>query len=322
MAKLGRDIVWPNIIEAQQFSREWIEKSFFPIALAMEEVVLRGGCDILKGKVMVALFYEPSTRTRFSFEMAMVRMGGNVLQTENAREFSSAVKGETLEDSIRNLSQYRPDVIILRHHEEGSSARAASVTSIPVINAGDGREQHPTQALLDILTIKKELGRIDGINIAMVGDLVNGRTVRSLSYLLGKFKNVSIHFVSPECARMKPDIKAYLEKHGVWFSELNDLREVASEVNVIYQTRTQKERGSSFDRNDNSIGFFIVNGEILNKMKPDAIIMHPLPRNDEILTDVDGDHRAAYFRQSGNGLFTRMALLKMILAPGKPIPIF
>ena len=322
MSEINKEIFWPNILEAQQFSREWIEKAFFPIAQSMENVVSCGGCNILKGKVMMALFYEPSTRTRFSFEMAMVRLGGSVLQTENAREFSSAVKGETLEDTIKTLTQYGPDVIVLRHNEEGSAVRAASVTSVPVINAGDGRGQHPTQALLDVLTIKNELGHIDGINIAMVGDLANGRTVRSLCYLLGKFKNISIHFVSPECAKMKHDIKAYLEKRGVWFSESNDLRKVAHEVNVIYQTRTQKERGSNFDRNDKGIGFFTVNAEILGGMKSDAIIMHPLPRNDEITTDVDSDSRAAYFRQSGSGLFTRMALLKMILAPGKPVPIF
>ena len=236
-----------------------------------------------------------------------------MLQTENAKEFSSAVKGETLEDTIRNLSQYWPDVIVMRHHEEGAAARAVAVSGVPIINAGDGRGQHPTQALLDVLTIKKELKRIDGIKIAMVGDLSNGRTVSSLSYLLGKFDDIQIFYVSPACAKIKPGILAYLDRHNVKFKELNDLRKVADQVDVIYQTRTQKERGTIFDRNDHSIGFFLVDQEILSMMRKDAIVMHPLPRVDEITVDVDRDPRAAYFRQAGNGLFTRMALLKMIL---------
>jgi len=305
----------PNIIEAQQFDRQWIEGPFFSESECMERVVDNGGCDVLKRDIMMALFYEPSTRTRFSFEAAMIKLGGHVLQTENAREFSSAVKGETLEDSIRNLCQYKPGVIVLRHHEDGAAARALKVSSVPIINAGDGRGQHPTQALLDIYTIMKELGHIDGLSIAMVGDLVNGRTVRSLSYLLGKFSDIKIFFVSPPCAQMKPDIKAYLDRHGVKFVELTDLRIVAGQVDVIYQTRTQKERGTVIDRNDHGLGYFVVDKTILGLMKPDSIIMHPLPRVDEITPDVDSDPRAAYFRQAGNGLFTRMALLKMILAP-------
>jgi len=306
---------WPDIIEAQQFQGEWIKGPFYHQSMAMEQIVAQGGCDILAGKRMMILFYEPSTRTRFSFAMAALMLGGCVLQTENAREFSSAVKGETLEDTIRTLCEYGPDVIVLRHHEDGAAARALKVSSAPIINAGDGKGQHPTQALLDIYTIIKELGHIDGISVAMVGDLANGRTVRSLSYLLGKFKDVKIYFISPLCAQMKPDIKDYLNRHDVIFSETTDLREVAGKVDVIYQTRTQKERGVQFDRNDHTLGYFAVNGDILSLMKKDAIIMHPLPRVDEITPEVDKDPRAAYFRQAGNGLFTRMALLKMIITP-------
>jgi aspartate carbamoyltransferase catalytic subunit len=266
---------------------------------------------------MITLFYEPSTRTRFSFELAMSNLGGEIFHTENAKEFSSAMKGETLEDTIRVLCQYRPDVIVLRHYEAWAAARAIAVSgNVSVMNAGDGGEQHPTQALLDIWTMIKELGRIDGLNIAMVGDLGNGRVARSDCYLLAKFNKVRLFFVAPECAKMKDDIKAYLHRHNTKFSEHRDLREVAGKVDVVYQTRMQKERGTNFDRNDHSLGYFTVNAEILNLMKSDAIIMHPLPRVDEIVaSEVDRDPRAAYFRQAGNGLFTRMALLRLALAP-------
>lgn len=303
---------WPHIVDTRQFSRKFLEKSLFPLAKRMERVLEHGGNSDLKDKIAIMLFFEASTRTRFSFESAMLLLGGRVLQTENAKEFSSAVKGESLSDTIKVLCRYRPNVIIMRHHEEGSAELAAKVSSVPIINAGDGRGQHPTQALLDIYTIQKKIGRIDGISIAMVGDLVNGRTVRSLSYLLGKFKGVKIYFVSPLCAQMKPDIKEYLDKHGVRFQEATDLVPIATISDVIYQTRTQKERGTSFDRNDRSLGHFIVDKTILRLMKNDAIVMHPLPRVDEITIDVDDDPRAAYFDQAENGLFVRMALLKMV----------
>ena len=306
---------WPHIVDTRQFSREFLENDLFPLAKRIERVLEHGGNEDLKGKIAIMLFFEPSTRTRFSFESAMLLMGGKVLQTENAREFSSFSKGESRPDMIKVICGYRPSVIIIRDHEEGGAELAAKVSSVPIINAGDGRGQHPTQALLDIYTIQKKLGRIDGISIAMVGDLVSGRTVRSLSYLLGKFENVKIFFVSPPCAQMKPDIKEYLTKHNVEFCEGTDLREVAPQVDIIYQTRTQKERGTSFDRNDHSLGYFTVDSTILRLMKKDAIIMHPLPRVDEITTDVDEDPRAAYFDQAENGLYVRMALLKMIIAP-------
>jgi aspartate carbamoyltransferase catalytic subunit len=306
---------WPHVICAQQFSREWLENCLFPQADEMKAIVESGGNQILSRKRMVALFYEPSTRTRFSFEFAMSYLGGTVFQTENAREFSSAVKGETLSDSIRVLCRYRPNVIVMRHHEEGSAELAAQVSNVPVINAGDGRGQHPTQALLDIYTIYKRLRRIDGIVVAMVGDLVNGRTVRSLSYLLSKFKDVKILFTSPLCARMKSDIKEYLDAHKVTWFEGQDIRDVASEVDVIYQTRTQKERGSSFGVNSDG-GYFLVDRSVVELMKQNAIVMHPLPRVDEITTDVDDDPRAVYLTdQVESGLYVRMALLKTILNP-------
>lgn len=305
----------PNVIESQQFDRLWLIDHFFPVAREMKHIVAYGGSEALRGKTMVGVYYEASTRTRFSFEMAMTHLGGRVLHTENAREFSSAAKGETLADTIRVLCGYQPDVIVLRHYEEGSAKVAVQYSSVPIINAGDGKGQHPTQALLDIFTIQERLGYLDGLSVAMVGDLSNGRTVRSLAYLLAKFKKQRMFLVSPECAKMEGQMVAYLRERGVEVIEATDLREVAPHVNVVYQTRTQKERGTNFDRNDHNLGFFIVDRSILSLMKPDAIVMHPLPRVDEITPDVDGDKRAAYFEQAANGLYTRMALLHMILAP-------
>ena len=305
----------PNIIDARQFDLEFLDR-FFKIATDMEGVAKQGNCDLLHRKTMVQLFYEESTRTRASFAAAMIKLGGQIMfATENAKLFSSAAKGETLSDTIRVLCGYGPDVIVLRHNEDGAAEEAAMFSSVPIINAGTGKNQHPTQALLDIFTILKEVGHIDGVKIAMVGDLSNGRTVRSNSYLLGKFKGVEIDFVSPKCSMMGNDVKEYLGRHCVKFQESTDLREVAPHVDVIYQTRTQKERGSDFSRDDHSLGYFTVNKEILDLMKKDAIIMHPLPRVDEIDKEVDSDPRAAYFRQASNGLYARMALLKMILTP-------
>lgn len=280
----------------------------------MEEVVKKGGSDILAGKRMITLFYEPSTRTRASFEIAMDMLGGKVVfSTENARQFSSAAKGESLEDTIRILNGYSPDVIVLRYDKEGGAKKSAKVSKVPIINAGDGTGQHPTQALLDLYTIQKEIGKINGISVAMVGDLARGRTVRSLSYLLAKFPEVKMYFISPKVAKMRDDIKDYLRKSGAWFEEGNDLRKIAPKVDVIYQTRTQKERAPLLNIDEKEDSSCIVNQEVLDLMKKDAIVMHPLPHVEEIAPEVDKDPRAAYFRQAENGLYVRMALLKMIL---------
>ncbi|RKY69114.1 MAG: aspartate carbamoyltransferase, partial [Candidatus Latescibacterota bacterium] len=229
-----------HIIRAQQFNRD-ILAEVFSVAKEMEEIVKQGGSDLLQRKIMATVFYEPSTRTRLSFESAMRKLGGEVITTENAREFSSAAKGETLEDTVRIVDSYA-DVIVLRHYESGAAERAAKVSSVPIINAGDGPGQHPTQALLDLYTIEKEIGHLVGLSIAMVGDLANGRTVRSLCYLLAKYNDVKIYFVAPEVVRMKEDIKDYLTEHNVTFIEETDLKKVAPQVDVIYQTRIQKER--------------------------------------------------------------------------------
>ena len=302
-----------HIVEAQQFDTELLS-DIFAVAQEMEQVVQHYGSNILSRRVMATLFYEPSTRTRLSFESAMTRLGGGVLTTENAREFSSAAKGETIEDTIRVIAGYA-DVIVMRHFESGASERAAAVSSVPIINAGDGAGQHPTQALLDMYTIQREIGRLDDISIAMVGDLANGRTVRSLCYLLTKFKNPKIYFIAPGLVRMKDDIKEYLQRYEVDFEEEEDLHAVASKVDVIYQTRIQKERfGDRIADYEQARGKYIINKSVMDCMQEHAVVLHPLPRVDEIDSEVDGDPRAAYFRQAHNGLYVRMALLRMLLA--------
>ena len=303
-----------HVIESQQFDLASLE-AIFSMSEEMEQIVQHYGSNILNRRVMATLFYEPSTRTRLSFESAMARLGGAVLTTENAQEFSSAAKGETLEDTIRVVAGYA-DVIVLRHFESGASQRAAEVAGIPVINAGDGAGQHPTQSLLDMYTIRREIGRIDSISIALVGDLANGRTVRSLCYLLAKYKSPKIYFVAPSVVRMKEDIKEYLRRHDTEFEEVEDLHAVAREVDVIYQTRIQRERfGDRPHEYEQARGKYIIDQTVLDCMRKEAIVMHPLPRVDEIDTAVDGDPRAAYFRQAHNGLYVRMALLRMLLAP-------
>jgi aspartate carbamoyltransferase catalytic subunit len=242
----------------------------------------------------------------------MIRLGGQGMGTDNAREFSSAAKGETLEDSIRIVSGYA-DVIVLRHNEQGAAKRAAAVSSVPVINAGDGPGQHPTQALLDIYTIKDELNRVDGIRIAMVGDLANGRTVRSLTYLLSKFKDMKIWFVAPPVVAMRDDLKAHLDEHHVPWVETQDLESVLPEVDVVYMTRIQKERFSDPAAYEAVKGVFRIDKSSLALMRKYSIVMHPLPRVDEIAQEVDDDPRAAYFRQARNGLHVRMALLDYLL---------
>ncbi len=303
-----------HIVEAQQFDRELLAE-IFAVAQEMEQVVQHYGSNILNRRVMATLFYEPSTRTRLSFESAMRRLGGEVITTESAQEFSSVAKGETLEDTIRIVSGYA-DLIVLRHNESGASKRASEVSPVPIVNAGDGPGQHPTQALLDLYTINREIGRLDNIAIAMVGDLANGRTVRSLCYLLAKYKDIKVYFVAPPVVRMGDDIKAYLKRHKINFEESDNLHQVAAQVDVIYQTRIQRERfGDRIGDYGQARGKYIIDQSVLDCMRAHTIIMHPLPRVDEIKRDeVDSDPRAAYFRQAHNGLYVRMALLKMILA--------
>lgn len=301
-----------HVVEAQQFDRPLLAE-IFAVTKEMEEVVSRYGSNILSRRLMATLFYEPSTRTRLSFESAMMRLGGQVVTTESAREFSSAAKGETLEDTIRIVEGYS-DVIVIRHYESGSARRAAEVATVPIINAGDGPGQHPTQALLDIYTIQKEIGRLDNFKIAMVGDLANGRTVRSLAYLLSKYEDVKIFFVAPRVVRMKDDIKAHLDEHGIEWEEAEDLIAVARDVDVVYQTRIQRERfGDRIEDYEKARGKYVIDETVMEALPESSVVLHPLPRVDEIVPEVDSDPRSAYFRQAHNGLYIRMALLRMVL---------
>jgi aspartate carbamoyltransferase catalytic subunit len=307
-----------HVISSHQFDRAQLDH-LFQTADIMEYNAHNGGSNLLSGKIMAALFFEPSTRTRFSFESAMMRLGGKVISTENAAQFSSAIKGETLEDSIRVISSYA-DVIVMRHNEVGAAKRAAQVASVPVINAGDGAGEHPTQSLLDLYTIKKEVGYIDSISIAMVGDLTYGRTVHSLSYMLAKYENVTIYFVAPENCPIPEKVKAFLDEQGVTYFEEDDLQKVVGEVDVLYMTRIQKERFPSEGEYLKAAGRYVIDQTVLDSMKQDSIILHPLPRAGEILPEVDADPRAAYFRQATNGVYIRMALLAYCLEGRKVAP--
>ncbi|MGG1314570.1 aspartate carbamoyltransferase [Cohnella laeviribosi] len=301
-----------HVMGAKQFSRPELEE-LFEAAQAMEEVVRAGGSRKYEGRIMTTLFFEASTRTRLSFESAMTRLGGSVIGTENAAQFSSAIKGETLEDTIRIVTGYS-DIIVMRHTEIGAAKRAAAVAGVPVINAGDGAGEHPTQALLDAYTIQKEFGRIDGLRIAMVGDLAYGRTVHSLSYILANYSDVSIYYISPDNVRIPESVKRYMDSKGIRYKETADLNAVAGEIDVLYQTRIQKERFTSLEEYEKASGKYIVDLELMDRLNKNAIVMHPLPRAGEITEEVDRDPRAAYFRQAVNGLYIRMALIDKCLS--------
>jgi aspartate carbamoyltransferase catalytic subunit len=298
-----------HVIESQQFTLPTLIE-LFERADQMDRVVARGGTLDYQKKIMASLFYEPSTRTRFSFESAMLRLGGKVISTERAHEFSSVMMGETLEDTIRVVGNYC-DVIVLRHDTVGGAQRAAAASTVPVINAGDGKGgEHPTQALLDLYTIYKELGAIDGVKIAMVGNLLDGRTVHSLAYLLGKFERVKIYFVAPPALQMKKDILEHLESGDVWYSLESDLSKVLPEVDVVYMTRIEPEKIAAQEKLPSP---YYLDDAGIKRLRSNALILHPLPRLNEIAVSIDSDPRAAYFRQTKNGVLIRMALLASVL---------
>ncbi|HVB63721.1 MAG TPA: aspartate carbamoyltransferase [Nitrolancea sp.] len=300
-----------HVIEVGQFDRPTLD-SLFARADEMRVIANAGGSNRLTGKILATLFFEPSTRTRLSFESAMTRLGGSVLTAENAIETSSWVKGETIEDTARIVEAYA-DVIVMRHPEAGIPARAAAVINIPVINAGDGAREHPTQALLDLYTIGHELGRIDDLKIAFVGDLKYGRAPRSLAMLLTQASGIDLTFISPPNVRMGDDVKAELSAKGVTFEEESDLLAVLPDVDVVYQTRVQRERFTSDDEYQAARGKYVIDAAAMAALDPQAIVMHPLPRVDEIDPIVDSDRRAAYFRQARNGVYVRMAILDWLL---------
>ncbi|MFA4872711.1 MAG: aspartate carbamoyltransferase [Patescibacteria group bacterium] len=300
-----------HILSASQFNREMLDE-YLKRAEIMERVAAQGGSDDLKGKILATLFFEPSTRTRLSFETAILKLGGQVISQESASVSSSAAKGETIEDTIRIVNGYA-DAIVLRHPEMGTAERAARVSEVPLINAGDGPGEHPTQSLLDLFTIQKELGHIDNIHIAFVGDLKYGRTVRSLARFLTNYTNVNMTFVSPVPLRLGDDIKKILAEHRVSFSETENLNEIITNIDILYMTRVQQERFSDKSEYERLKNSYVLTADLVGNMKQSARILHPLPRVNEIAPEVDRDPRAAYFRQARNGLYVRMALLHTII---------
>jgi aspartate carbamoyltransferase catalytic subunit len=298
-----------HVVEVGQFDRAEVERLFEQTDRIRD---LPRTATPLAGRILATIFYEPSTRTRLSFEAAMIRLGGSVISTENAREFSSAIKGESVEDTIRIVEGYA-DAIVIRHYEQGAARRAAAVASVPVINGGDGPGEHPTQALLDLYTIKHELGRIDGLRVALVGDLRFGRAVRSLALLFRLTTGTELIFVSPPAVPMGADVRRALDAHGIAYRDESDLAAVLPHVDVVYQTRIQRERFATPGEYEASRGVYIIDEPAMARLNSKAIVMHPLPRVDEIAPGVDADPRAAYFRQAHNGVYLRMALLSELL---------
>jgi len=299
-----------DVLSVRQFNREDLEY-IYAVAHEMRVMVERiGTFDLLKGKILANLFYEPSTRTSSSFTAAMERLGGSVIPI-NEVKFSSVSKGESLPDTVRTLECYA-DVIVLRHPEVGAASLAAKYAKKPVINAGDGIGEHPTQALLDSLTIKEELGHLDGLTITMLGDLKYGRTVHSLARLLSLYK-VKLNYVSPEILAMPPEIIDELNAKDVEQTEYTTLEKVLPETDVLYVTRVQKERFADLVDYEKVAGAFVIDPDLMKIAKDRMIVMHPLPRVKEISMDFDDDPRAAYFRQMEYGLYVRMALLAMVL---------
>jgi aspartate carbamoyltransferase len=299
-----------DILSVKQFTRSDLEY-IFNVAHEMRVMVERVGTfDLLKGKILANLFYEPSTRTSSSFTSAMERLGGSVIPINEVR-YSSVAKGESLPDTVRTLDCYA-DVIVLRHPEVGASALAAKYARKPIINAGDGVGEHPTQALLDLFTIVEELGQVDGLTVTMLGDLKYGRTVHSLARLLSLY-DVRINYVSPEILRMPEEIIAELNEKNIPQAEYTELDPVLPETDVLYVTRVQKERFTDLNEYEKVKDAYVITTETMKRAKDRMIVMHPLPRITEISMEVDDDPRAAYFRQMEYGLYVRMALLAMVL---------
>ena len=299
-----------DILSVKQFGREDLEY-VFAVAHEMHNMVDHVGTfDLLKGKILANLFYEPSTRTSSSFTAAMERLGGSVIPINDVK-YSSVAKGENLPDTVRTLECYA-DVIVIRHPEVGSAALAAKYARKPVINAGDGIGEHPTQALLDAFTIREELGHLDGLTVTLLGDLKHGRTVHSLARLLSLYK-VKLNYVAPDILRMPAELVDELKAKGVEQAEYTSLDKALPESDVLYVTRVQKERFTDEAVYESVKGAFVIDPKVMKPAKEHMIVMHPLPRVGEIGPEFDDDPRAAYFRQMEYGLFVRMALLAMVL---------
>lgn len=304
------NLVGRDILDGAQFTREELERIMEVAADFREQLKGRKQLKLMEGYVMGSLFFEPSTRTRLSFETAMHRLGGDMVGFASAGT-SSTAKGESLEDTIRTVDQYA-DIIAMRHPEIGSARRAARVANGPVLNGGDGAGQHPTQALLDLFTIQSERGRVDGNTLVLCGDLKNGRTVHA-GVELYKHYDCKLIFLAPEALKMPAGITASLRERGVPVEETTDLESALAQADVFYMTRIQKERFADPAEYERLSGSYILNRETIERIRPGVTVLHPLPRVDEIATDVDSLPGAAYFRQTKNGVYIRMALIALVM---------
>jgi aspartate carbamoyltransferase catalytic subunit len=298
-----------HILDARQFDRHWLETTLFPKAADFQATSTKLLPSPLAGKRLFYLFYEPSTRTRVSFEVAASLLGAAVTGMDS---YEHRAEDERLEDRIRALNEYPYDFLLLRYHEEGGATRAAAVSHVPVINAGDGPGQHPTQALLDAYTLWREFGRIDGLRIALVGDLSYQRSTNSLAYLLSQFTGLTLYLVSPQLLPMRDEVRDHLRQSGVKVDEVRDLRSIASDLDVIYMTRAHTSRMDHARRFEGETGWYAVDRDVLSRLPEHARVLHPLPRGPELPPTVDDDPRVVCFRQAGNGLFVRMALLSVV----------
>lgn len=303
---IGRDLISISDLTKDEIRSVLDQASYFERCVADGKRL-----TLLDGRILATVFYEPSTRTRLSFESAMHRLGGSVISVAEAKSSSSAAKGESIYDSGRMLESYA-DVIVQRHPAVGSARALADAASVPVINAGDGTGEHPTQALLDLYTIEREKGTLAGLTVAMVGDLKHGRTVHSLARALAHWKSKLI-LCAPRALAMPPDLIAELRQQGLIAIETENMSAALAQADVVYVTRIQQERFEQIEEYMRYKGVYVITAEALRRAKPGVTIMHPLPRVDEIATGVDASPNAAYFRQARCGVFVRMALLAMVL---------
>jgi aspartate carbamoyltransferase catalytic subunit len=299
-----------DIITALTLTREDVERLIDSAERLRKEIDEKGILPYANGKMMATVFLEPSTRTRLSFQFAMTKLGGMVVDFGLA-EAASLAKGESFEDTMRMVDGYKPDVIVLRQKVPGNAAKAAEICEAPVINAGDGWNEHPTQALLDVYTIKRTLGHIDGVKVGIMGDLKHGRTPSSLSYLLSKFNDVTIYYIAPEQLQIRPEVLENIK--GTRYVKVGKPEEVIEELDILYVTRLQKERFENPEEYERLKGSYNISKSFLEKFKKIPIILHPLPRVFELSTDVDGMPQAKYFEQAQNGMYIRAALLKEVL---------
>ena len=301
----GKDILHVKDLKLENISL------ILETAARYENVMALGGSlTNMAGKVLATLFFEPSTQTRLTFETAMLLMGGHVVSVTDTKTSNSAVKGERLYDTGKMIDGYA-NVAVIRHMDEGSAKELAEGASVPVINGGDGAGQHPTQALMDLYTIQKERGRLNNLTVTLAGDLKNGRTVHSLSWLLGKY-GPRFYFVSPQELKMPAELTRALQNDGIEVIETTNLEEAALKSDVLYMTRVQKERFTDENEYERLKDVYVVNNEFLRKAKHGITIMHPLPRLDEIAREVDEYEGAAYFRQAANGVPIRMAIIALV----------